>query len=255
MKKIDVIVEARMTSTRLPGKILLESAGRPLLELMIERLKHFSLINDIIIATTTNISDNTIEDLANRNDVLCFRGSENDVLGRVLNAAHKFNTNIIVQITGDMVLTDKIISEKVINFFLNNQNDFDFVSNDASLYNDNYKQSFPNGFNTKVYTTALLAKVANETNHPVDREHVVNYILKNYKNYRIHNFEAENSYRRTDLRLTLDYPEDYKVINCIYEALYPINPNFTALDIFNFLDENPDIKKINANCTQAKYLY
>ena len=255
MVKTDIIVEARTTSNRLPRKIIKEILGRPVIELMIERLKRISNVNDIIIATTTNKEDDIIEKISKKNDVLCFRGSENDVLGRVLEAAKKFNTDVIVEITGDNPLIDKSISESVIKFFLDNLETYDFVSNDVGCYNENFKFNLSLGFNVKVFKTSLLNSVNKKTNNPVDREHVVNYILQNLKNYKIYNLEPEESLRRPDLRFTLDYIEDYQVIKAIYENLYTKNINFEAKDIIDFLDANPDIKKLNSGCSQEKYKY
>ena len=254
-QKVDIIVEARMTSTRLPGKVLMEAAGKPLLELMIERLKKISQIDDVIIATTTNRNDNKIEDLANKMQVKCFRGSEDDVLKRVLLAALEFKTDVIVEITGDNPLIDKTISEKVIDFFLKNQKDYDYVSNDANIHDDIYNISCSLGFNTKVFKTKLLAEIDKKTNHPIDREHVVNYVFNKNENYRIYNFEGSKEINRPDIRLTLDYLEDYKVIKSIFDSLYSNNNYFSALDIMTFLDNNPQIKALNSNCTQNRYKY
>jgi len=254
-KKIDIIVEARLSSKRLPKKVLLKVLERPLLDLMIERLKKISFAEDIIVATTTNKNDDEIANLAKNSGVKFFRGSENDVLGRVVGAAKENKTDIIVQITGDNPLVDKEVVENIIKYYTTNQDKYDFVSNDVGIYNDTFKQEFPMGLNTKVFSSSLLSDIEKITNNPVDREHVPNYILKNYNKYRVKNFKAENKYCRPDLRFTLDYLEDFKVIKSIYENLYKKNKNFTAIDIFNFLDKNPKIKKINSHRKQQKYNY
>jgi len=254
-KKIDIIVEARLSSKRLPKKVMLKVLERPLLDLMIERLKRINFIENIIIATTTNKIDDEIVNLANDIGVKFFRGSENDVLGRVVEAAKENKTDIIVQITGDNPLVDKEIAESIIKFYTVNQNKYDFVSNDVGIYNDSFKQEFPMGLNTKVFPSSLLFGVEKITTNIVDREHVPNYILKNSHKYKVHNFKAENKYSRPDLRFTLDYQEDYEVIKLIYENLYEKNKNFSAVDIFDFLDKNPDIKKINSHRKQQKYNY
>tara|TARA_Y100000294_G_C8550843_1_gene335221 strand:- start:119 stop:892 length:774 start_codon:yes stop_codon:yes gene_type:complete len=254
-KKIDIIVEARMYSKRLPRKVILKVMGRPLLDLMIERLKKINFINDIIIATTTNKEDDEIVNLAKNNKILFFRGSESDVLKRVVSAVKKYKTDIIVQITGDSPLVDKKITENLINFFITNQNKYDFVSNDAGYYNVTFKKTFSLGLSTKVFSSSLLYKIERIANNKIDREHIVNYILKNNNKYKIYNYEANDEYFRPDLRFTLDYLEDYKVIKLIYENLYVKNVNFSAIDIINFLDKNPDIKKINSHCIQKEYKY
>jgi len=109
--------------------------------------------------------------------------------------------------------------------------------------------------NTKVFRRTLLEKVAKTTSNAVDREHVVNNIVNNPGKYSLFNVNAKKKYNRSDIRLTLDYPEDYEVIKSVFEALYPLNPDFTADDIVSYLDENKKIKSLNKNCVQQKYKY
>ena len=149
--KIDIIVEARLSSKRLPQKVMLKVLERPLLDLMIGR-KKINFVENIIVATTTNKNDDEIVSLANDSGVKFFRGSENDVLGRVVGAAKENKTDIIVQITGDNPLVDKEITENIIKFYIKNQDKYDFVSNDVGIYNDAFRQEFPMGLNTKVFT-------------------------------------------------------------------------------------------------------
>jgi spore coat polysaccharide biosynthesis protein SpsF len=255
MKKVDIIVEARLASKRLPKKVMLKALNRPLLDLMIERLKQINFVKSIIIATTTNKEDDEIANLASKNGVKFFRGSEKDVLGRVARAVKENMTDIVVQITGDNPLVDKKVIENMIEFYISNQNKYDFISNDIGVYNTEFKQEFPLGLCAKVFDSSLLYEIEEITNNPIDREHVVNYILKNHKKYKIYNFKAEKKYCRPDLRFTLDYLEDYKLIKSIYENLYEKNNNFSAIDIFEFLDKNPNIKKLNSHCKQQTYNY
>ncbi|MEK7376919.1 MAG: glycosyltransferase family protein [Candidatus Margulisiibacteriota bacterium] len=247
-KQIDVIVEARMTSSRLPGKTLFKAAGKPLLELMIERLRRIPEIDNVIVATTENTKDDLIADLCKRCNVACFRGDEDDVLGRVVKAAKRFGTDIIVEITGDNPLVDPGISSQVIKEFLKNEKNIDYAANDVMV-------TFPIGFNTRAFSRALLEKVERSTNDPVDREHVVNYICKRPDEFRMHNIAAKGPLRRTDIRLTMDTAEDYKVIKSVFEALYPSNHQFLAQDIIDYLDKNPDIKNINKEIVQRTYDY
>jgi spore coat polysaccharide biosynthesis protein SpsF len=244
-KKIDVIVEARTSSTRLPGKILFEVLERPLLELMIERLRNIKLIDDIIVATTIKKEDDIIVSLCNKLDIPTFRGSENDVLGRVLNASKEFNTEIIVEITSDNPLVDPNLCDEVIKSYINNCPKFDIVSHHVPL-----------GLcNAHVFSANLLGYIDKITKHPTDREHVVNFFMKNPDDFEIFHFEPERNLLRPELRLTMDYKEDYEVIKSIYENLYTIKPNFTSYDIIKYLDNNPKIKNLNKDCIQAKYNY
>ena len=254
-KKIDIIVEARSNSKRLPGKILMKILDRPVIDLMIERLKRINLINDIIIATTTNEDDDIIEKIAKKNNIRCFRGSEEDVLGRVTKAINFFKTDIVVQITGDNPLVDKDLTEELISFFLENDKKYDFICTDAGIYNSKFKKEYPMGLNIKVFKSSILIDVEKKTKNKIDREHVVNYILKNSERFNILSYKAAPKFCRQDIRLTLDYIEDFNVIKLVYENLYSKNKNFNIGDVFNFLDKNLEIKNLNSNRSQKVYKY
>jgi spore coat polysaccharide biosynthesis protein SpsF len=251
--KIDIIVEARMDSTRLPGKVLLPIVGKPVLGLMVERLKRVSNISEIIIATTTKEVDNKIVELAHDNGVRCYRGSESDVLGRVLESAIYFDTDVIVEVTGDNPLSDPILIESMIDKFIKLGDSVDFISNDVGCYNNSVKIEFPLGLNVKIFKTSVLSEVESKAKSPVDREHVVNYILKNMDKYRVYNYKPQGFYCRPDLRFTMDYKEDYILIKEVYKALYNFNNNFTSCEIIDFLDANPIIKNGNIDCVQNRY--
>ena len=253
--KIDIIIEARMSSSRLPGKVLLPVIDKPLLLLMVERLKNTNLISDIIIATTENESDDVIVDLAQKEEIPFYRGSEKDVLGRVLKTAQSFGTNLIVEITGDNPLADPQLVDDLVKCFLKKENDFDIISTDMGYYNKNESITFPIGLGGKVFKTELLKEISLKTNHATDREHVVNYILKNTEIYKCHNFIAKGLYKRPEIRLTMDYEEDYKLIKKIYESLYKKNNKFSFSEVIKFLDTNPELKSINSHCKQKVYKY
>jgi spore coat polysaccharide biosynthesis protein SpsF len=253
--KIDIIVEARTSSTRFPNKVLKKIGNKRTLEIMIERLKKIKFISDIIIATTNNKYDDEIVKLAKNNGVGYFRGSEKDVLKRVLLAAKKFKTDVIVEITGDNPLIDYKISNQVISYYLKNKKKFDYVSNDISLYLKNSSVNGPLGFSTKVFSTKLLSRINLLTKNLIDREHVVNYIVKNPKKFKIKNVNLPKFLRKKNFRLTMDYKEDFEVIKKVYLSLYPKNKSFTSIDIVKFFENYPKINLINANCKQAKYNY
>ena len=253
--KIDIIIEARMSSSRLPGKVLLPVMDKPLLLLMVERLKNVDFVSDIIIATTENQSDDVIVDLAQKEGIPFYRGSDKDVLGRVLKTAQSFSTNLIIEITGDNPLADPKLVNDLVDCFLKKENDFDIISTDMGYYNKDKLITFPLGLGGKVFETELLKEVSLKTNHPTDREHVVNYILKNTEIYKCHNFIAKGLYKRPEIRLTMDYEEDYQLIKKIYEYLYKENNNFSFSEVIKFLDANPKLKSINSHCKQKVYKY
>ena len=235
-QKIVATIEARMTSTRLPGKVLKPILGRPALELLIERLQHVSLINEIVVATTTNKTDDPIINVCNNLNITCFRGSEEDVLKRVLDAAKSVSADLIVEITGDCPLLDPYTVEKCIKIFL--EGDHDYVSNTI-------ERSYPDGLDVQVFPVSVLEEVDSLTDDPVDHEHVSLYIYRHPERYRLANLKASGDLFWPELGITLDTKEDYELISDIFRELYPKNPRFSALDIVKLLREKPELLEIN----------
>lgn len=237
-KKIVATVECRMTSSRLPGKVLMEACGKPMLELLVERLKQVNALDDIVLATTVNYSDDPIVAMANRIGVSYFRGSEEDVLRRVLDAARSVNGEIIVEITGDCPLIDPEITAQVIDLYL--LNECDYASNADPI-------SYPIGMDVQVFSTELLALADREGTSVEDREHVSLFIRRQPKRFRKLHLPAPPALHLPDLGLTLDEESDYRLIRMIYEHFYSINRNFSCSDIVLYLRENPELKKTNEN--------
>jgi spore coat polysaccharide biosynthesis protein SpsF len=226
-----------MTSSRLPGKVLAEADGKPMLELMIERLRFVREIDEIVIATTTNRSDEPIEQLGHRLGLRVWRGSEDDVLSRVLGAATAANADVIVELTGDCPLIDPAIVSRVIQQY--RRAGVDYVSNCLEI-------TYPFGMETQVFARAVLADVASRTNNPVDREHVSLYIYRHPDIYSLDNVRAEKSEARADLRLTLDEPADLVLIGAVFSALRSKRSDFSLSDIIGFLDTHRDLATVNA---------
>lgn len=235
-KKIVAIIEARMASTRLPGKVLMPLAGKPALERLIERLRRSKYLDDVMIATTINSEDRAIKELADKLETECFRGSEKDVLKRVLEAAHSINADIIVEITGDCPLVDWRLVDKGIEYYF--ESGADYSSNDI-------RRSYPEGFAVQVFSVATLDKTDKLTNDPIDRVHVSYYIYQHPEIFKLHNWEAEGKMFWPNIRITLDEKEDYKLINLIFEKLLPIDQDFSADDIVQLLKEDPKLLEIN----------
>jgi len=235
-KKIVVTIEARMTSSRLPGKVLLPLAGKPALERMIERVKRSRYVDDIVVATTINSADDCLEDLANKMGVKCYRGSELDVLDRVLKAAQKFSADIIVELTGDCPLMDwRLVDRGIEDFF---ETGVDYSANDI-------KMTFPIGFDVQVFPTDILAKVSDLTQDPIDRVHVSYYIYSHPEKFKLHNWEAGEDSYGPEFRATLDEQSDYELINIIFERLLMVDEDFTASDVVDLMRKNSDLAKIN----------
>ena len=233
-QKIMAIIEARMTSERLPGKVLLPACGKPLLAHQIERLKRVKNLDGIVVATTINKADDPIEDLAKIMGIYCFRGSEEDVLGRVLGAAQTNKVGIIVELTGDCPAIDPIVIQEGIEQFLNS--DVDYIENTG----------FPGGMNYAIFRTKTLSEVEKETrNDLAAREHVSLPIYENPKRYRIKRITPSKKFCRPEIFVELDEEDDYKFIKTIFEALYPKNPMFGLSEILTYLDQNPKVIQIN----------
>lgn len=240
-KKIVATIEARMTSSRLHGKVLLPLAGKPALERMIERLKRCRYLDAIVVATTVNVADEPIIALAKKLEVDYFRGSELDVLGRVLGAAQAVNADIICEVTGDCPALDHEFIDKGIEQFF--RHGVDYFSNIAPA-------TFPIGFDVQVFPTNVLAEVDKITHDPLDRTHVSCYIYNNPERFRIYNWTAEGEYYWPELRITLDEKDDYKLLNIIFEKLLPVNEDFTALDVIRLLRREPQLLEINKHVRQ-----
>ena len=242
MKTI-AIIEARMTSTRLPGKVLRPILGKPMLELLVERIRRARRVDGIVIATTTNSTDEPIEQLARRLEIGCFRGSEDDVLERVLRAAHQVQADVIVEITGDCPLIDPDIIDELVAVFQGRR--FDYVSN-------NRQRTYPLGLDTQVFSTRVLEEVARLTRDPVDHEHVSLYIYKHPERFSLHNVPGALPEKYRDIRLTVDTAEDFALISQIYETLYPANPAFTLGDVLALFDRSPELTEVNRGIQQKR---
>lgn len=239
--KILSTIEARMASTRLPGKTMREIVGKPMLELLIERLKRTKRIDEIVVATTTEPEDKLIAELAERIGVKCFRGSSEDVLDRVLRAAKTYQGDIIVEMTGDCPLLDPVLVDRIINIYL--ENTYDYISNTI-------KRTYPRGLDTQVFSVNVLDEVSKLTNDPADRENVSLYIYEHPERYRVYNVEAPPEYRHPGYRWTVDSKEDFQFVKEVYENLYYKNPDFLTEDVMKLLKEKPDLCRINAHIKQ-----
>lgn len=234
--KVVATVECRMGSSRLPGKVLMPACGKPVLELLVERISRVQRLDDIVIATTTKENDMPVVELAKKLEVRCFSGSEDDVLSRVLGAARSIRADYIVEITGDCPLLDPEITSQVLDLFLFNE--CDSASNSDP-------PSFPIGMDTAVFSTELLALADKEGKTSEDREHVSWFFRTRPERFHKLHLPAPPSLHWPDLALTLDEEKDYELIRTIFEHFYPENPLFSCHDIISFLRENPKLLEIN----------
>jgi spore coat polysaccharide biosynthesis protein SpsF len=242
-KRVVASIEARMTSTRLPGKVLKSCLGRPLLELLVERVKRSQYIDAIVVATTTNKPDDEIVEVASRVGIESFRGSENDVVARVTGAMETAKADIVVQLTGDCPLLDPEIIDQMIRVYA--ANTFDYVSN--SLV-----RSFPRGLDVGVASLAVLQESLAIAEDEAHHEHVFLSVYENPDRFRLFNVFAPPELCRPDWRWTLDTPADYACISRIFEMLYPANPHFASADIARLLHHHPEIAELNQEIQQKQ---
>lgn len=236
-KKVVATIEARMSSTRLPNKVMLPILGRPLLERLIERVKRSELVDEIVIAATVNPADDPIIKLAKKVKIGWYRGSEDDVLERVLEAAKKYQGDIIVELTGDCPLIDPTQIDEGVNLL--KKGSYDYVANSTIV------QTVPRGFDVQVFPTAILQKVAQLTDDPYDHEHVSLYIYEHPKKFSLKVFGPSKKERRIDLRLTVDVEKDLELVRRIFRLLYVKKPNFSYQDVIDLFKTYSGLKKIN----------
>ncbi|MBI1938241.1 MAG: glycosyltransferase family protein [Ignavibacteriales bacterium] len=243
--KTAAIVQARIGSTRLPGKIFKDLCGMPVLWHVVNRLSHSKFLDKIIVATTTLPEDDIIEKFCTENNILFSRGSSEDVLSRYYEAAKKFEAKIIIRITSDCPVIDPQILDKMIEEFITTSKaeKLDYMSNSV-------QRTFPRGFDAEIFTFAVLEKIFNEAVQTYEREHVTPYIYQHPEIFRIKNFAGEKDY--SFHRWTVDTPEDYELIKKIYEALYDPQRIFLFNDILKLFDREPGLISINQNIKQKQ---
>lgn len=234
-----IIVQARMTSTRLPGKVLLPLAGEPMLTRLVERLRRVQRADAIVIATTTNTTDDAIAELCAKLGVPCHRGSELDVLSRYADAARLHGADVVVRITSDCPLIDPALIDQVIAVY--EEGDSDCVSNMLP-------PTWPYGMAVEVFSAAALAQAHAEASQPAEREHVTPFLYAHPERYRLRNVASPVDLSQH--RWTVDTSEDYELVRRLFEALYPVRPHFTQNDILAVLDAHPDWIAINQHIRQ-----
>lgn len=234
--RIIATIEARMTSSRLPGKVLLHAAGKPMLEHLVNRLRAVPSLDGIVLATTVNATDDELEAFSRRVGISCYRGSENDVMTRVIGAAESAGADIAVGITGDCPIIDPQLVEQTIRMFKVNQ--ADYVSN-AHI------RSYPDGMDVQVFPLAALKRSAAMTDDVIDHEHVTLHIRNHPELFSQVHLVAPPEIHWPELGLTLDEPKDFELLKKIIEHLEPINSLFSCLDVVRLLREMPEWVAIN----------
>jgi len=243
--KIVATIEARMNSSRLPGKVLMDIGGIKSLECQIQRMQKSKYIDEIVLATTINTSDDNLVEFAKKNNISIYRGSENDVMKRILGAAQFFNADLQVQTTGDCPLIDPKIIDQVIKVFLNGDGCYDFVSNEI-------ERSYPIGLDCRVFPVEILASAEKICKDPVHRMHGSTFIYmgEGKEVYVSKNVLAPKKLRHPGFRWTLDEKKDLKFIRKVIQHFNGRVTEFSATELIDWLKHHPEIVDINASVMQ-----
>ena len=237
MARSGIIVQARMGSSRLPGKVLADLAGAPALLRLFERLRRVKEKPKIVLATSTLSGDDPIAALvATQPDIELWRGPEQDVLKRYADAARHFGVDPVVRVTADCPLMEPACIDAVLEAY---------YATSGCQYADNVlPRLFPHGYDVQVASGATLEWLDNNATSPRDREHVLVHIQDNPAKFKsVHVTPRGNAH--PELRITLDYPEDLALIRAIYERLYPLNPDFGLDEILDLREREPALFEIN----------
>jgi len=238
--KIVIVVQARMSSSRLPGKVMLPILGESLLYRMVERLKMIRHPALFIIAIPDEPQEDILEREAAKIGVACYRGSRDNLLDRHYQAAKLYNADIVLKIPSDCPLIDPRIVDQVLDFYFENTGAYDYVSN-------LHPATFPDGNDVEIMTMPCLEKAWKEASRQLELEHTTPYIWENQDKFRIGNvvWDTGKDYSMSH-RFTIDYKADYEFIKAVFGELYPKKPDFSCDDILELLNERPGIYQINA---------
>lgn len=238
---IVTVIQARTGSGRLPGKVMLEAAGKTMLQHMIERVKQSSLKGRIVVATTNEKNDDIIEALCSSLEIDCFRGSTNDLVERHYLAAMKYAADVVVKIPSDCPLIDPAVIDRTIDFYIKNRQEYDYVSN-------LHPPTYPDGNDVEVFSFNALYLTNKFAKEEYEREHTTPYIWSNPGQFRIGNVVWERGLDYSlSHRFVLDYREDYEFIREVFENLYYADPCFNLDDILDLLYLRRPIWEINAH--------
>lgn len=239
--KTVAIIQARMGSTRLPGKVLMKLQGHTVLYHVIERVKQAKLIDEIIVATTTLSEDDVLVEQAELYGVRVFRGSSENVLSRYYEAARQSKAEVVVRITSDCPLIDPIIVDEVIEYYKNHS--YSIVTNAGNILN---KRTFPRGMDVEVFSRKALELANQNTTIPYHLEHVTPYIYEVLNN----TYYFNSALNHSRYRLTLDTVEDFELLTQIYNYLYINKHDFYLNEILHLLETNSKLNHLNNHIEQ-----
>jgi spore coat polysaccharide biosynthesis protein SpsF len=228
------VLQARVSSSRLPGKVLKPILGKPMLSRQIERLQRARSMDRLVLATSVEAEDDALVGLARDAGIECFRGSLNDVLERFYQAAQSHAPDHVVRLTGDCPLADPELIDQIVDYHLKGR--YDYSSNSVQA-------TFPDGLDVEVTTFGALERAWREAHLPSHREHVTLFIHSQPQHFKVGHFKQ--AVDQSKLRWTVDEPEDFEMVRQIYESLYPKKANFSTTDIMKLLMDRPELADMN----------
>jgi len=233
------IIQARMGSTRLPGKVLLDLEGDTVLARVVTRMRRARLVNEVAVATSVNMIDDVIEEECHRLQTVVFRGSESDVLDRYYRAAEKIGADIVLRITADCPLIDPEVCDLTVRACL--ENGPDYASNTL-------ERTYPRGLDVEVFSRSALSRAWQAAEDACSREHVTPYIYQHPEQFNLLSVKAEQD--NSQHRWTLDTKEDLVFLRRVYKLLGNLKPTATWHDVLTILNRNPELTTINRHIEQ-----
>ena len=228
------ILQARMSSSRLPGKVLTPIMGVPMLQRQLQRLNLCKSLDKLIVATSTEPSDDALVSMCEQIGQTCYRGDLNNVLKRFYDCTVKHQPTHIVRLTGDCPLIDAAVVDAVVNKHV--QQKYDYTTNA-------YPQSFPDGLDVEVMTAQTLKTIYQKATQPDEIEHVTYYVRRYCENFSIGTLSCDQDL--SEHRWTVDYPEDFALVKAVFEGLYAKDPHFNYQQVLTFLQHHPDVYALN----------
>jgi len=237
------VIQARMGSSRLPGKVLLPILGRPMLQRQIERIRRVGAIDRVVVATSDLPADDPIARFCEEIDAACHRGNEQDVLDRFLGAALAHEADTVLRFTADCPLVDPGLVARLIEEFRGRELDYMGIATGAGVAREGFQGRYPDGLDAEIMSFEALERAWQEAEGPLYREHVTPWIWKHPDRFRVGELASE-----TDLsgeRWTVDHESDYRLVSAIFERLYPGKPEFDYRDVLELLEREIDLRPIN----------
>lgn len=244
---IVAIVQARMGSTRLPGKVLKPIMGRPMLWYLVQRLRRTIGVDKVVIATSEETANDVIIDFCKQFAIDCFSGSEDDVLDRFYKVAREYNADIVLRITGDCPLLDpRLIGDMLKEFLSTHKYDYYSVACGAGASTDEFNgHRYPDGLDAEIFKFSILKIAWEEAKEQLEREHVTPFIWRRPERFRLGTKKSTKDY--SSMRWTVDNQEDFEIVEEIYKELYPKKPDFGLEDVLEFFYAHPELQSKNSH--------